>query len=404
VANVRAFDNWLQAYVSHMRFSESPTRFHFWTGVGTIAGALRRKVWNDQRLFQWTPNFFIILVGPPGVAAKSTTIRQGLNLLSKVKGVHFGPQSLTWQALLDGFHEVQEAVSIPGQAEAEIMSCLTVSVSELGTFLQPENKEYMDFLIGSWDGQRESFARRTLGKGEVKIINPWLNLIACTTPSWLKERLPTAMISGGLVSRILFIYGDRKQQLVAYPGLETVDDVYKKEEEALLHDLQQIAKLAGEYAIEREAVEWGAAWYNNLHTKPADRHLAGERFQGYLARKWTHIHKLAMVLAAAKRNELVITIQDLQEAEAHVTNLEPDMIYVFQSIGAAPEAIVANEVLGIIKHRKEISYKELWTMCFNTIASDTFKESVAHSIEAGYVRKEPIPGVKDYMLVYIKED
>ena len=398
---MRAYANWLQAYVSHMRFSESPTRFHFWTGVATVAGALKRKVWNDQRLFQWTPNFFIILVGPPGVAAKSTTIRQGLTLLSKIKGVHFGPQSLTWQALLDSFLEVQEAVPIPGRAEAEVMACLTVSASELGTFLQPENKEYMDFLIGSWDGQKESFARRTLGKGEVKIHNPWLNLIACTTPSWLKERLPTAMISGGLVSRILFIYGDTKQQMVAYPGLETVDEIYKKEEDALIHDLVEISKLAGEYVIHKDAVAWGEIWYTNLHTKPVERHLAGERFQGYLARKWTHIHKLAMVLAAAKRDELVITLEDLQEAEAHVTNLEPDMVHVFQSIGAAPEAVVTNEVLNIIKHRREITYKELWNMCFNTLASDDFKEAVATAIEAGYVKREPIPGVKDWNLVYV---
>lgn len=384
-----------------MRFSESPARFHFWTGVATIAGALRRKVWNDQRLFQWTPNFFIILVGPPGVAAKSTTIRQGLNLLAQVKGIHFGPQSLTWQALLDSFRECQEAIAIPGQREAEVMSCLTVSVSELGTFLQPENKEYMDFLIGSWDGQRESFARRTLGKGEVKIVNPWLNLVACTTPSWLKERLPTAMISGGLVSRILFIYGDQKQQLVAYPGFEGEQDVYLKEEKALVHDLTQISKLAGPYSIASDAVIWGEQWYTTLHTTPIPRHLAGERFQGYLARKWTHVHKLAMVLAAAKRNELVITREDLQEAEAHVTALEPDMVYVFQSIGAAQEATVTNEVLNIIKHRGTIRYFELWNLCFNTLASRDFKDAVANAIEAGYVKREPVLGTKDWTLTYV---
>jgi Protein of unknown function (DUF3987) len=384
-----------------MRFSESPVRFHFWTGVATVAGALRRKVWSDQKIFQWTPNFFIILVGPPGVAAKSTTIRQGLNLLAKIKGVHFGPQSLTWQALLDAFRECQEAVSIPGRKEAEIMSCLTVSVSELGTFLQPENKEFMDFLIGSWDGQRESFARRTLGKGEVKISNPWLNLVACTTPSWLKERLPTAMISGGLVSRILFIYGDKKQQLVAYPGLEVVDAVYKKEEDALVHDLMQISKLAGEYRVDPAAVTWGESWYNHLHTSPVEKHLAGERFQGYLSRKWTHIHKLAMVLSAAKRDDLVITLEDLQEAEAHVTNLEPDMVHVFQSIGASPGAIITSEVLTIIKNRGKISYHELWNICFNTLAAKDFKEAVQTAIEAGYVRWEPIPGSKDRYLYYV---
>jgi hypothetical protein len=82
------------------RASESPDAYHFWTGVGTIAGTLRRRVWLDMRHFQWTPNFCIILVGPPGVANKSTTIRIGSSLLAQVDGIHFGPQSMTWQSLI----------------------------------------------------------------------------------------------------------------------------------------------------------------------------------------------------------------------------------------------------------------------------------------------------------------
>jgi hypothetical protein len=68
------------------RASESPDAFHFWTGVGTIAGALRRRVWLDMRHSQWTPNFYIILVDLPGVANKSTTVRIGSSLLAQVDG------------------------------------------------------------------------------------------------------------------------------------------------------------------------------------------------------------------------------------------------------------------------------------------------------------------------------
>ena len=69
-------EGWLKTYVAHMRFNEAPSSFHFWVGVGTIAGALRRKVWTDHLTYQYTPNFYIILVAPPGVATKSTAIQQ----------------------------------------------------------------------------------------------------------------------------------------------------------------------------------------------------------------------------------------------------------------------------------------------------------------------------------------
>lgn len=91
----RHFDDWLKTYMLYTRDSESPDEFHFWTGVSTIAGALRRRVWIDMRKFLWTPNFYIILVGPPGIVTKSTTTSVGYNLLRHVEGVHFGPDSAT---------------------------------------------------------------------------------------------------------------------------------------------------------------------------------------------------------------------------------------------------------------------------------------------------------------------
>ena len=57
----RTHPHWLKAYMHFTRTSEAPDAFHFWSGVGTIAGALRRRVWLDMRHFQWTPNFYIIL-------------------------------------------------------------------------------------------------------------------------------------------------------------------------------------------------------------------------------------------------------------------------------------------------------------------------------------------------------
>ena len=110
---MRKLKHWLKAYMNFTRASESPDAFHFWTGVGTIAGALRRRVWLDMRHFQWTPNFYILLVGPPGVANKSTTVRIGSSLLSQVDGIHFGHQSMTWQSLTQTILRPRSSVGVP---------------------------------------------------------------------------------------------------------------------------------------------------------------------------------------------------------------------------------------------------------------------------------------------------
>jgi len=60
----RHFPDWLSAYISYSGYGEAPKYMSFWTGVSTIAGALRRRCWIDQTYFKWFANFYVILVAP----------------------------------------------------------------------------------------------------------------------------------------------------------------------------------------------------------------------------------------------------------------------------------------------------------------------------------------------------
>ena len=74
------------------------------------------------------------------------------------------------------------------------------------------------------------------------------------------------------------------------------------------------------------------------------------RFGGYWARKQTHIHKLAMVLAASQSSELYIEQEHLEVAAAMVTSLEKDMPAVFTTIGTSWLSAAASEVISVV-HR-----------------------------------------------------
>ena len=398
----KAYNNWLKAYMHHQRFSESPLNYHFWVGVSVVAGALRRKVWIDQRHFQWTPNMYIVLVGPAGVVAKSTTLRGGKSLLERVEGVKFGPQSTTWQALIEVFKNsvVMETFSTSSGSDLQIpMSCLTITVGELGTFLDPRNREQVDLLTDMWDGQAETWRRFTrLDKG-TEIPNPWLNLVACTTPSWLKANFPEDLVGGGLTSRIVFVYGEKKRQLIPYPAMEIADQAYKAEDELLLSDLNHIAEIKGEYRLTPEAISWGSNWYRGFQNGKLPAHLASGRYDGYVARKQTHIHKLGMVLAAAKRDDLTIEKEDLQEAERLISELETDMKIVFDSIGVHESAVVTSEVEILIRNHKTIHHKALWKECIKTKDPIQFQNAIKALVEAGTVSQTKVGD--GYVLTYI---
>ena len=385
----RHFKHWLKAYVTHTSHSEAPQMFHFWTGVSVIAGALRRQVWRDEQVFQWTPNFYIILVAPPGIATKSTTVRHGMRLLEQVEGVHFGPQSTTWQALTESLQDAMTEVPF-GAGRTLPMSCVTCAISELGTFLKPDDVGLIDALTGLWDGQLETWGHKTKHSGSATIVNPWINIIGCTTPSWLRSNFPDSLVGAGFTSRVVFVYAETKRHLIAYPSLMMEAEHYEDEQALLVEDLQRIGEIKGNYQLTPEALAWGVAWYENLWTKQSDSKMAGDRFAGYRARKQGHIHKLAMVIAASQRDELLITEDDLIYADKITLNTERDMMKVFESITSSPMGPQIQEVLSYIKAFDEITERALFQRCMKIMDEKQFNEALRSIIRAGYAARMPI--------------
>lgn len=381
----RNYKNWLQAYMNYTQHSEAPELFHFWTAVSMIGGALRRQVWIEERTFQWTPNFYIVLVAPAGVATKSTTVRIGTKLLEQVEGVNFGPQSMTWQALTQSLAKAKQDVPF-GEAKFLPMSCITCAIMELGTFLKPDDGELIDVLVSLWDGQLETWRKETKTQGKDEIVNPWVNVIGCTTPAWLRANMPETMIGGGLTSRILFVYGDKKRHYIPYPGLVITEKDYLDTQQLLVQDLQKIGQLKGEYELTQEAIAWGSVWYEN-HWNIVPEHLASERFEGYRARKQTHVHKVAIVLAAARSDELIIEEQDLVNAYNLVTGTEADMLRVFESIGLQSSAQRHNEVLAYVRAYGKIDDKTLWNLCLRIMERKQYDEALEGLVLAGQIQR-----------------
>ena len=342
--------------MEYSSYSEAPKHMHFWVAVSTLAGALRRQVWIDMAYFQWYPNFYIILVAPPGIVSKSTTADIGMSLLKKVPDVKFGPDVVTWQALVGAFAE--STLAFEYNSEYHAMSALTILSSEFGNLLDPRDTAMVDLFVTLWDGRQGSFEKKTKGSGNDTVENPWINLIACTTPSWIAGNFPEYMVGGGFTSRCIFVYAEKKQQLVAYPQ-EIVPADLKQKAQALLDDLTLISMMKGQFIMTEDALTYGRAWYE-AHHAAKHLHLDEDRFGGYLARKQTHIHKLAMILSAAESDSMRITAEHLALANQMVTDLEPEMQFVFSKIGKSEEALFAERMIWYVTKRGKVEWQEAY--------------------------------------------
>lgn len=403
---VRKLDNWLRTYAKFTDITEAPDMFHFWTGVSTIAGALRRNVWFDQVTFKWFPNFYVLFVAPPGIATKSSTMGIGMSLLRQVEGVFMGPASMTWQGLTTALQNSTTMVpfgdlSNPLETQFVAQSSITCEVSELGTFLDPRNDELISVLIDLWDGKEGYWERWLKVADNTKIENPWINVIAATTPSWLKMNFNEQLIGGGLASRMIFAYADKKKRLIPFIDEVTNLDEHWEMEAALVHDLKRIAELRGAFFLSPEARAFEKARYEKFWAKP-DEHLLDKRYEGYIARKQTHIMKLAMILSAAAGDSMRIELEHVQLAGSFITGIEYDMYKAFDTIRTSDEAKHTYELLGHIKTYKAIPQRDLWRLCMRGMGPKEFGDATDALVKAGYISIDQDGG--NYIYHYLGGD
>jgi len=380
--NNRETHDWISTFVDHAKTGEAPQYFYFWVGVATIAAALRRRVFLDMGTFKWIPNLYTVLVAPPGIIQKSSTSDLGMRLLKQIPGIYQGPTTLTWQSLYDAFLEAGEEFQI-SPTEMATQQALYINSSELGITLNMKDIDMINQLIHCWDGYE--LKKRTRMDGETVIPTPCLNMIACTTPSWIAENVPQYLIGGGLTSRMLFVYGEEKAQYIAYPQRHLPKN-YKEQQALLLRDLERISQLAGAFSLTEEAYEWGEAWYREFHEHQApklDKTLIG----GYIARKQTLVHKVAMVLTVSMGNELVITKETLERAAALITELEVHMPKVYNKIGLGADANAAQQVIALLdRYGGEVEFSILYRYMHRLYPDvEEFEKVITGMIEAKYI-------------------
>lgn len=383
----RHHEDFISSFVDYSSFGEAPSHVYWWVGAASVAGALRRKCYIDQYYFKWFPNIYLVLVAPPGVISKTTTANIGMKLLKQIPEIHFGPNVVTWPALVKHLSTCTEEFEADGQTQ--VMSPLIISSSELGNLLNPQDKDMVDMLVTLWDG--EDVHKMTKGNGTDVVPNPILNIVGCTTPSWIASSIPEYMLGGGLLSRCVFVFADAKERYNAYPGLHIPKDMTARAE-LLVEDLQDITNMSGEFSMTRKAVEWGEEWYKNLEQELAS---ADRRLKDFIARKQVHIHKLAMIISASRSSDMVITENDLALALEKINELQLRMHEVFDSIGRSSDAVQADVLIDTILGQKKMTMEEAYRLVHSHYPKDTdFSAVLGGAIKAGYLAYATEEGVQ----------
>lgn len=376
----RKLANWLQAYHAYVEGTESLPIFHWWTALGTLAGAAQRKIFMDMGYYQVHSNLFVVLVSRPGVGRKTTALRIGKGLLRGTKDygvdINFSTQASSVAALVRQF---------TGIANKEHQS-LTAYINELGSLLGTKSTETTDFLTDIFDGNPD-WDKQTISRGLEKIEKPWFNMMGGTTPQWLGENLSETAVEGGFVSRTVFVYGHEHGDLVAFPELT---DEQKELRRHLMHDLAVIAQIKGEFRFTDEARNWYEQWYEDPARLSREY---DERLTGYYQRKHIHMKKVAMLLRLSegtteKSEDLVVQLQDVQTALGVLEEIEPGMKKAFTAVGKNVLSTDLERIRDQIFKNGRIRYKEVLASHIHSVPKEDLDKLLQTLMDMGEITKE----------------
>jgi len=381
----RKLENWISSYMEYMENTESASILHKWTCLSVLAGALRKKVNLSLGRLNIYTNMYVILVGPPGAPRKSQAISYGVNFLREIPDLVISADAITPQALIQDLEASAVDEPLPEGKKLQHAS-LTVISKELESFLgqKGENTKMIVTLTDLFDAQEIPWKYRTKHYGTNTIPSVFLNILAATTPESIVSSIPLNAVGGGLTSRIVFVWAERKEKKITRP-IETSEELKLKD--FLMQDLYVISRLAGSYNFTKDSYEFWDNWYQNYDSQSRKRKCVDPLFNGWYERKPLYVQKLAIIIAASQGNELVLKTNHFLEALKILEDTEIPMINVFKSMGRSVIATDVDLVSKIIQSRKWVLEEQLVDLTWRDIDSAKLDNVIATVIRRGFAKR-----------------
>lgn len=317
----------------------APTIFRKWTAISLIASVAEQRVWvkTSRALF---PNLYIFLVAHPGVG-KTRTIMEAKHIITEGKLTHLAPVSMTFASLSDALMEAKREILRVPEGKVSYNS-LALMADEIGAFMHKYDNEMIAGLTAFYDPTPYQQKRRTGGPDdrgiEFEITSPQLNILAGSTPSNLIQFVPEGAWGQGFTSRVILVFSDEKIIV------DDFGDFGKPATKELIHDLEIIGKLYGQFTVTQQYKDSVNAW-RATGELPVPNH---PKLIHYNTRRRVHIYKLSMLASLNRDNSLYLTEEDFWTAHGWLIEAETYMTDIFKAGAVNADSAAMEEILHFI--------------------------------------------------------
>lgn len=300
------------------------------------------------------PNLYIVLVGPAAQTRKSTALRIGESIFKELQVPIIG-QDNSPEAVIRDIKNSQ--INFFDGPTIRFQSAVVCFASELAVFLRKQDTEFQAYLTDWYDSPNQ-WKRTTKHQGVDDVTGLCFNLIGAMAPDWIPHVFVPESIGGGFTSRIMFVSESKKAQTVANPNKVLADPQLRED---LIHDLERIRNIIGEFHFSPAA----EAYYEQWYTKDDGAMQEGTfivpdpSFHTYCGRRATLIKKVSICLAASRGDERIVQLDDVKLALEYMTEAEGKMKGLFASVGRGPLSHQTKSIVTMLETRKKMKRSAL---------------------------------------------
>ncbi len=316
-----------------------------------------------------------MLVGRPGVG-KGGALNPAVMLLKEANTCNLLSDRVTIEYVLERLSKgfpTQVAAAGGGLQFGHDASTMIFS-PELSIFITA-SQHTLPILADLWDAREGEFSYGTRHKGDYKIRNACLSLLAGSTQEWLISSIPSNAVGGGFTRRVNFVFAKDKASYIPWPVMN-----HSGLRDGLVNDLRHISTaLAGGFTFTKKA----EALFDDYYRKADPSEYDDEATTSYKTTKWAHATKLAMVISAGRSDDMRIDDNDMATAIARTDEVVKSIGYVFRAVGESDLVTAADRVLKFIEIKGYASKKQILAANWRHISSFDLDSVLATFVNGG---------------------
>lgn len=377
---------WFQDYVNYTRRTESPLSYHIFCSLCVLGSALGRRVYKSKGHFDIYPNYWCVLVGPPGRVKKTSAIDIARKLVAQGALCPIMSDKLTPEALVKalqtaGGHQFVYApefsVLLGRQRYLEGLSTLMLRLADCPS---------------EWTVE-------TMMRGPETVTNIALTVLGGSTMSLLTGATPDQVTSSGFLSRFVVVVEQDTRRMYPEPekGASSL-------EANLLKTLERLKAWSGSATWASEHVrEMHHEWYR-AH-KAELRSLDSEMMAEALDRMDVHLERTAMLVHLAEHDDLAVCESCFQTAVSLITYVKSKMPGAINAMSHNVRSADADFIQTVLARLGGATdHSNLLRRCSSRMDASLFKRAMSTLVEAGIVTNEKRGALQWYRLEVRDED